>query len=89
LNARTATGSFEIPDNMRCYSVRPARQIERLQFTNISKCFSLKSCGTISLFFLRAGEKITHFMGLPCVNLYFYVSESVSMKFEPLNILQE
>jgi len=34
------------------------------------------------------GEKIAHFMGLAFVNLYFYVSEISSEKFEPQSTLE-
>jgi len=34
-------------------------------------------------------EKIVHFVGLACVNIDFYTSESISKKFDPQNKLQE
>ena len=46
--------------------------------SDISICFNLKSHETVRLFF--GGDKVDHFLGLPCVTLYFYISGSVSTK---------
>jgi len=82
LNWRIFTETFECLDIIKCYAVHSDRQIKFLQFMNICKCFNIKSH---KIGFLAVGWvwKDCHFMGLACVNLYFYVSESVSTKFEP------
>jgi len=41
------------------------------------------------IFLWLGGERIAHVMGLACVNLYFYIPESLITIFEPWSILQE
>ena len=51
-NSRKFTKNFQCLGNIKCYSVHSVRQTEFLRFMNISKCFNLKSFGTMRLPFL-------------------------------------
>jgi len=50
LNSRTFIETFECLDNMKYYSLHPVRQIEFIQFMNISISFILKSQETMKFF---------------------------------------
>ena len=50
LNSRTFTETFECLDNMKYYSLHPVRQIEFIEFMNISISFILKSQETMKFF---------------------------------------
>jgi len=70
-NSRTFNKTFDCLDNIKCYSVHSVRQIEFLQFMNISKYFNLKSCDKMRLIFLGLGAK-----GLPMLwgfHVLFYI----------------